>query len=211
MSWNLPWPEPLFSLGGFRAIVGGTAWPAIGQLAQTRPDVGARAAAPTGHSPWSTQTSRQKWRRGRQIVEQDDHLTLRAVEVLSIRVRSLIRFATVLVLVLSLGLHWALLQSVAWVGMVASYSRNASFTEAVSNTFDGKHPCPLCKMIQKARADERQQDQKQKIKPFSKMEMGLLCQNTLGLPKAPYELIFCCDMSARLRTLQPPKPPPRRS
>ena len=34
MSWNLPWPEPLFSLGGFRAMVGGTAWPAIGQLVQ---------------------------------------------------------------------------------------------------------------------------------------------------------------------------------
>ena len=52
--------------------------------------------------------------------------------------RAAFRFATVLVLVLSLGLHWALLQSIAWVGMIASYSRVASLAEALSKTFDGK-------------------------------------------------------------------------
>jgi len=65
----------------------------------------------------------------------------------------------VLALVLSLGLHWAVLQSVAWAGMLANYSQDASFAEAWSKTFDGKHPCKLCNSIKKGRAEEKQQDQ----------------------------------------------------
>jgi len=37
-------------------------------------------------------------------------------------VPSLFKSATVAVLVLSLGLHWALLQTVAWTGMILAYS-----------------------------------------------------------------------------------------
>ena len=40
-------------------------------------------------------------------------------------------------LILTIGGHWAVLQSVAWVGMAVSYSQNASFKEALQKTFDG--------------------------------------------------------------------------
>ena len=39
------------------------------------------------------------------------------------------------------GGHWAMLQSVAWAGMVKDFSRTGTIAEAVTKTFDGKHPC----------------------------------------------------------------------
>lgn len=53
------------------------------------------------------------------------------------------------------GGHWAVLQSVAWAGMVADYSRETgSVVTALGQTFDGEHPCDLCRQIASARAVE---------------------------------------------------------
>ena len=111
-------------------------------------------------------------------------------------------------LVLSLGLHWALLQTVAWTGMLITYSRDASFKTAVAKTFDGEHPCPLCKAIKKGRAEEKKQEQQQ-TKPGSKLDVGLVWQ--------PARFNFDCDrgpvttgnFSMLVRADEPPKPRPR--
>jgi hypothetical protein len=124
-------------------------------------------------------------------------------------VRSVVRFTTVLVLVLSLGLHWALLQTVAWTGMIISYSRDASFSEAVSKTFDGEHPCPMCKVIKKARAEEKDQQQKQQVKPGSKMDLGLVWQCTPFHFSSEREKISSPNTDASIRSYEPPKPRPR--
>jgi hypothetical protein len=52
------------------------------------------------------------------------------------------------------GGHWAMLQGVAWVTMVHDFSRGGSLTQAVEKTFDGKHPCAMCKKIAKAKNSE---------------------------------------------------------
>ncbi len=65
------------------------------------------------------------------------------------------RALVIVALILSLGAHWALLQSIAWAGMLYTYSQQTSFTQAVAMTFDGDHPCSLCKRIQKGRSQER--------------------------------------------------------
>ena len=60
------------------------------------------------------------------------------------------RFAKMVVivtLVATTGAHWALLQSVAWTTMLADNLSCGSVGVAVSRTFDGNHPCPLCKAI----------------------------------------------------------------
>jgi hypothetical protein len=64
----------------------------------------------------------------------------------------------VLALTVSLSAPWTFLQSIAWTGMLYSYTKEAGFSRAVSMTFDGEHPCPLCKAIEKGRAQEREQD-----------------------------------------------------
>ncbi len=61
----------------------------------------------------------------------------------------------VLALAFSIGLHWAFFQAIAWGGMVISYSQYAPLTEAVVKTFDGRHPCELCKNIQKEKRAEK--------------------------------------------------------
>jgi hypothetical protein len=122
--------------------------------------------------------------------------------------RAFVKTVTVAVLVLSLGLHWALLQTVAWTGMLVSYSRDGSFKQAVAKTFDGKHPCPLCKVIEKGRAEEKKQEQQQS-KPGVKMDLGLVWQTT--------DFEFDCDrariapsqFTAPIRADEPPKPRPR--
>lgn len=46
------------------------------------------------------------------------------------------------------GGHWAVLQTVAWGQMLTEYTRQSgSVLTAVEETFDGEHPCALCKEI----------------------------------------------------------------
>jgi len=58
----------------------------------------------------------------------------------------------------AIGLHWAALQSVAWVGMLFNYAHNGTVISAVEKTFDGRHPCPLCQAIEKGREQGKKQE-----------------------------------------------------
>ena len=123
--------------------------------------------------------------------------------------QNLIRTLTALLLVLTLGLHWAMLQSVAWVGMIVTYSRDASLTEAINKTFDGQHPCKMCKVIKQARAEEKQKEQKQNVKPGSKSELGLVWQATPFDFSADFHRVLPTNSKAPTRSNEPPKPRPR--
>ncbi len=59
--------------------------------------------------------------------------------------------ALVVALCFSVGLHWGVVQTAAWVGMVVTYSGGAGFFEAVEKTFDGNHPCKICKVVEKGK------------------------------------------------------------
>jgi hypothetical protein len=122
--------------------------------------------------------------------------------------KSLVKVVAVSILVFALGLHWALLQSVAWTGMLISYSRNASLRSAVTRTFDGEHPCPLCKAVKKGRAEEKKQAQEQ-LKPGSKLDFGLVwhaAQFRFDSARAP---AVAGEFRALARAESPPKPRPR--
>ncbi len=78
------------------------------------------------------------------------------------------RILIVAALMFSIGLHWIALQSVAWAGMLVTYTaQEGSLLTGMSQTFDAAHPCPLCCAIKKGRQSEKretkQTDQKQKI------------------------------------------------
>jgi hypothetical protein len=123
-------------------------------------------------------------------------------------VRVVLRIGAVSMLVLALGLHWALLQTVAWTGMLITYAHDGSFREAVAKTFDGKHPCPLCKIINEGRALGKGQEL-QPVKHGFELDPGVIWQAT--------EFDFTCDVPpvsapdsfAVAHTDEPPKPPPR--
>jgi hypothetical protein len=109
-------------------------------------------------------------------------------------------------LVLTTGAHWAALQTVAWTTMLANNLHGESFAEAVAKTFDGKHPCCLCKAIAAAKKSEKKSEA---TAPVIKMEYppqgGKLALN----PPTQFELLTTGDVFARLLTQKPPLPPPR--
>ena len=58
---------------------------------------------------------------------------------------------------ISIGLPWMLVQSVAWLGMAVTYTaESGSWIQGLSDTFDGNHPCPLCKAVQKNFEQDKQ-------------------------------------------------------
>jgi hypothetical protein len=118
------------------------------------------------------------------------------------------KWLVVLALTFSLGLHWALLQTVAWVGMAVSYSQDASLTVALAKTFDGQHPCKLCKVVETGRSAEKQQDiQKSagKIDFFLVTNVRLLFAVEVA-PDTPRARLSPAD-----RAEFPPTPPPRQA
>lgn len=59
------------------------------------------------------------------------------------------------------GGHWAVLQSIAWARMISQYAQQESLGGALAKTFDGNHPCPMCRAIQQGQQQERQQHRNQ--------------------------------------------------
>jgi hypothetical protein len=59
-----------------------------------------------------------------------------------------------LALFLLAGGHWAILQTGAWMGMIVAYTKDGNVSTAISQTFDGKHPCAVCCAVQDGRKQE---------------------------------------------------------
>lgn len=118
----------------------------------------------------------------------------------------LIQWLAVLALTFALGGHWAVLQSVAWMTMVAGYSQTAPLKEALARTFDGKHPCPICKFVDKAKKSE-QKHETQKL--LTKLDFFLASSPAGLFPPVPDGLHFKPPPSGGARNDAPPTPPPR--
>jgi hypothetical protein len=116
------------------------------------------------------------------------------------------RLAIVAALACSLGLHWGLFQSVAWMRMVISYSQAAPLTEALAKTFDGKHPCSLCKEIAKGKQSEKTSEF-----PIAGKKFEFSYSATVFVFTAPYHCWVTRWPEGSLASLghTPPVPPPR--
>ena len=114
--------------------------------------------------------------------------------------------AMVMALACSIGLHWAFFQSLAWVGMVVSYSQEASFTEALVKTFDGSHPCALCKEIAKGKQSEKKSNMPIQWKKF---EFSYARTVFVFKPSTHFWKILTTEMFGELLPNQPPVPPPK--
>ena len=107
------------------------------------------------------------------------------------------------------GGHWAVLQSIAWAGMVQDYARADGLVVAVQKTFSGQYPCALCKKV----AEARQQEQtKPALAKLDKKAEGFLhhCAATGIFPPAPdYFLPLPSDRLPASIVFDPPQPVPR--
>ena len=68
------------------------------------------------------------------------------------------RIATIFALCCAIGLHWIALQSLAWTTMIIDYSKRAPLRQAVTQTFDGTHPCSLCHAVNTGKNSEKKSD-----------------------------------------------------
>ncbi|MEO6478619.1 MAG: hypothetical protein ABIQ96_26095 [Luteolibacter sp.] len=89
-------------------------------------------------------------------------------------------------LLVSMGGHLALLQTIAWGNMLVDFSSKASLSEAMEKTFDGEHPCPLCKVVKKTKSED---EKKPMLKSEMKMEVALPVPVKVPFPRST-DLVF---------------------
>ena len=116
------------------------------------------------------------------------------------------KLALVAALACSLGLHWGFLQSVAWLCMVINYSQDAPLAEAVVKTFDGRHPCSICKHVAQGKRSEKRSE----FPPIGKkFEFSYSTAAFMfAAPSDSWEA-RCPVVSPISVTRSPPVPPPR--
>ena len=110
-------------------------------------------------------------------------------------------------LCLSIGAPWAALQSVAWATMLVANAKHDSLSQAVAKTFDGEHPCGLCKGITAAQHEQKQN----KAQPLS-AKPDLICAiQVLALRRPCAEVRFAAIAARATRRISIPTTPPPRS
>ncbi len=115
-------------------------------------------------------------------------------------------------LMVSIGGQWMVLQGVAWVGMAVSYSlEEGSVSSGLSKTFDGEHPCPLCKAVKKSSQDNDAAAPGEKGKGFGKTKVELATENIVCLfPPVPMRMAHAVDQAVvEARQIVPEVPPPK--
>ena len=90
--------------------------------------------------------------------------------------------------------------------MVVNYSHVGGLGEALVKTFDGKHPCALCKVIAKAKKSEKKAEF-----PASGKQFEFLYSRAVFVFSAPthFWMIGGLEEQADSRSGAPPRPPPK--
>ncbi|MEP6669940.1 MAG: hypothetical protein ABJF10_12350 [Chthoniobacter sp.] len=123
---------------------------------------------------------------------------------------NLLRFGQVLMLLVlfaASGGHWMALQSLAWTRMLMSYSRNGPIMEAVTKTFDGRHPCSLCKQVERAKSSEPQSTRAMEVENQAAFVMPALA--VLEKKEGISWKLEIPEWHGEVRAEQPTAPPPR--
>ncbi len=104
------------------------------------------------------------------------------------------------------GTHWAALQSVAWTTMLAEKLQSDSLSQALEKTFDGRHPCPLCKAVAAGKAAEQKSAFTLDLKKF---EYPPVPERFILVAPRQFQLLSESNFSAEALTQKPLTPPPR--
>ena len=112
------------------------------------------------------------------------------------------------------GGHWAVLQTVAWAQMIVDYTHDSgSLRQAVVQTFDGAHPCELCRQIsagiEKEKHDDRQKSRQDER--LSKTTLTAVLPAHFSARFVPPEVQLAVSPASPDGRLAdaPPVPPPR--
>ncbi|WP_265593938.1 hypothetical protein [Haloferula sp. BvORR071] len=113
------------------------------------------------------------------------------------------------------GGQWGALQVVAWTKMIVDYSAQDGLAEGAAKTFDGAHPCCMCKAIAEGKKQESK-EQNSKA-PLAAQNLALK-ECVLGKPIVVPPPVTCEATVVVLPDFasngawvgyRPPVPPPR--
>jgi hypothetical protein len=90
--------------------------------------------------------------------------------------------------------------------MLVNYSQGSTLSEALTKTFDGKHPCKLCKFVRAGRKSERKPEM---LNLEVKFEFSFVAGAAWLFPPRPCRQFIATDSSALARLEAPLTPPPR--
>ena len=116
------------------------------------------------------------------------------------------KFLMAVALACSIGLPWAFLQSFAWTTMLVDNLTTNSFSVALQRTFDGKHPCPLCKAIAEGKKSEKKSDTVVSLKKFEALSQSVAFAFA---PLASFPRVEAPNALLETLAHAPPTPPPR--
>jgi hypothetical protein len=120
--------------------------------------------------------------------------------------RCIARIAVIFALCCAIGLHWIALQSVAWSAMLVQYAKHAPLRQAITQTFDGAHPCSICHIVNTGKASERKSDLQS---PAPKIDIICVSRTMRLIPLFSLFEYATRDFSVRQIGKSPPVPPPR--
>jgi hypothetical protein len=106
------------------------------------------------------------------------------------------------------GGHWAILQTIAWAGMLRDFAREGPLTTAIIKTFSGENPCGLCLKVEEGRQKE---EAPVSVKSDTKAESFLCAESSAA--QSPISRDFSYPPGPCLAWIQrvtsPPFLPPR--
>lgn len=113
------------------------------------------------------------------------------------------------------GGHWGVMQAVAWGNMIVDYSARDGWIAGAKKTFDGEHPCRMCKAIEEGKKKETGSNDR-KLPQASQglvLKECVLSEAPVLSPPAPCDgtvlSVPAFDQRGRVLGHRPPVPPPR--
>ena len=125
------------------------------------------------------------------------------------RLRVLGHLAAAVALFFIAGGHWGALQTMAWAGMLWTYTQEGgSLFSGVKKTFDGEHPCSMCDSIKEAKGKERSAPVV--VAPAKKLEIFPAPLRSILPPRDCRDCVFApwAGLKGPLRADPPPVPVP---
>jgi hypothetical protein len=111
-----------------------------------------------------------------------------------------------------------MMQEVAWVKMLVSYTQERGLKRGVIETFDGKHPCELCKKAAELRQQEQPKDPAEKQLPAPRQKLAwaeMVASELLKMPviaghDISVAIAACTARDSGKGADAPDSPPPER-
>ena len=125
--------------------------------------------------------------------------------------RRSLQILMIFIVVCSSSSHLAVLQVVAWTGMLVEHVQDGDLEAAIAKTFDGSHPCGLCDAIDGAAQAGGDENEEAPLPSVQILDLKLLPLARVAiLPPAPVRLgMVRDDWFCVARAVLPALPPPR--